>query len=485
MEGYPERERRRPLPVRRNFVFRDPPFLKAPKSALREAYLARRLDALDAIIAGPDGVPELERLTTKDGRAFAVTHLPLADWEFAYPEEKGLAEGVAKARAEPEEAAFGLAFADERAAATFRERAERLFGRFDEVVSDLRLSPALHWSPGRGEGDEFSTLDQARALIRAEALADRKLDGRGVKVVVIDQGVAAGRLVDPSRFAGGWFKPGGPVPGTADRTNTHGTMIARIIQEIAPQALIFDCPLIPPRILGNLPAFLSDAFGAITSITRDIRILGKLDPRFDGRWVLVNAWSIYDARGETVPGEYTKNPYHWVACAIDAAAPHAAIVFAAGNCGEFGPDSRCAPRLIGPGRSILGANSLASVLTVGAVRADGIWAGYSSQGPGQFAQYLGHPQQKPDLAAPSHFRTPDAPSPRATGSSAASAVAAGVVAALRTGWHDSDVPNETLFGHLRKGARQMRDPQDWNLRTGHGVIDCAATIASLPAVPGS
>ncbi len=71
------------------------------------------------------------------------------------------------------------------------------------------------------------------------------------------------------------------------------------------------------------------------------------------------------------------------------------------------------------------------------------------------------------------------------GSSAASAVAAGWCAALRTGWHDSVVPNETLFDHLRKGARQMRDPQDWNLRTGHGVIDCAATVASLPAVPGS
>ena len=69
MEGFPERQRRRPLPVRRNFVFRDPPFLKAPKSALREAYIARRLDALDALIAGPEGIPELERLADKNGRA--------------------------------------------------------------------------------------------------------------------------------------------------------------------------------------------------------------------------------------------------------------------------------------------------------------------------------------------------------------------------------------------------------------------------------
>ncbi|MBP0465240.1 S8 family serine peptidase [Roseomonas sp. PWR1] len=479
MEGYPE-ERRRPLPVRRNFVFRDPPFLKADKPALRNAYLARRLDAIDAIIGGPDGIPALGRLATKDGPAFAVTHLPLADWGLALGGEKELAARLAAARAAPEEAAFALAFADEKAAAIFREGAERIFGRFDKVVSDLRISPALHWTPGRGEGDDFATFEDARALVRADALAAKGLDGKGVKVVVIDQGVAAGRLLDPSRFAGGWSKAGGPQPGTATGTNTHGTMIARTIQALAPRALIFDCPLIPPRILGNLPAFLSDAFGAIGAIARDIRLLGMLDPRFAGRWVLVNAWSIYDARGETVPGEYTKNPYHWVACAIDAAAPHAAIVFAAGNCGEFGPDPRCAPRVIGPGRSILGANSLDSVLTVGAVRADGIWAGYSSQGPGQFAQYLGHPQQKPDLVAPSHFRTPEAPYPRAGGSSAACAVAAGAVAALRTGWHDSVVPNDALFGHLRKAARQMDGSAGWNLRTGHGVLDCAATIAGLP-----
>ncbi len=120
------------LPVRRNFVFRDPPFLKAPKSALREAYLARRLDALDAIIAGRTG--SRARTLHHQGRARLRRHASATRrWEFAYPEEKGLAEGVAQGRAEPEEAAFGLAFADEEAAATFRERAERLFGRFDEV----------------------------------------------------------------------------------------------------------------------------------------------------------------------------------------------------------------------------------------------------------------------------------------------------------------------------------------------------------------
>ena len=158
----------------------------------------------------------------------------------------------------------------------------------------------------------------------------------------------------------------------------------------------------------------------------DIVLLGLIRPKvFRGRWVFVNAWSVYDPRGEAAPGEYIRNRYHWVACAVDHAATVADVVFAAGNCGAFCPDGRCAQDVIGPGRSILGANSLDSVLTVGAARSDGIWAGYSSQGPGQFPEYGGPPQQKPDVAAPAHFRMLDTAHRLAGGSSAASAVAAG------------------------------------------------------------
>ena len=81
------------------------------------------------------------------------------------------------------------------------------------------------------------------------------------------------------------------------------------------------------------------------------------------------------------------------------------IIFCAGNCGGVCPDGRCGPNDFGPGRGIWGANAHPSVLTVGAVRTDTSWIGYSSEGPGP-----GRPpfnklaNQKPDLCAPSEFR---------------------------------------------------------------------------------
>lgn len=473
-------------PVRRCFVFRDPAWLRNDDDLLK-AYLdpdplplsrllARRL-GLDGADLPPAELP------------LRVTHRPLNDWQFDLPEDREAAAELPRRRAPPTDAALAIRFATEDVARAFRDRAERALGRFDAPLGDLRLNAALHWGPGRGEGNSFGDLADAHRLIRADALGKAKLDGEGVKVVIIDQGVDASRLPPGSRFMGGWWKPSQPgavPPGQAAKDNHHGTMIARNVLALAPRAMIFDCPLIPPRILGNLPAFLSDAFGAITRMALDVVLLGLIRPKiFKGRWVFVNAWSVYDPRGEATPGEYTRNRYHWVACAVDHAATVADVVFAAGNCGAFCPDGRCAEEVIGPARSILGANSLDSVLTVGAARADGIWAGYSSQGPGQFPEYGGPPQHKPDVAAPAHFRMLDTAHRLAGGSSAASAVAAGVVAALRTRWSDSDVSSGALFGRLRDAAWQPDGSTGWNNRHGHGVMNCADVLAGLAGVPAS
>jgi subtilisin family serine protease len=477
--------RPRPRPQRRCFVFRDPPWLKED-GELIEAYrsldperlsrlLVRRLDLGDAD-APADDLP------------LRVTHRPLDDWGLALTEDREAAAALAARRAPGGDAALAIRFASEEVARLFAVRAARTLGPFDAELGDLRLNAALHWCPGRGEGDAFGAQADAHRLIRAEALAAAGLDGRGVKVVVIDQGFDAKRLPPGNHFMGGWWKPAQPgavPPGQAARDNHHGTMIARNVLALAPRAMIFDCPLIPPRILGNLPAFLSDAFGLLTRIRQDIELLGLINPKkFGGRWVIVNAWSVYDARGEAVPGEYIRNRQHWATRAVHRLAKEANVVFAAGNCGAFGPDSRCAEALTGPGQSILGANSLESVLTVGAARSDGIWAGYSSQGPGQFPAGC-DPQEKPDLVAPSHFREPGTAHRLAGGSSAASAVAAGVVAALRTRWPDSALPPDALFALLRDAAWQPDGSIGWNDRYGHGVLDCAAALDALAGVPVS
>lgn len=474
-----------PRPVRRHFVFRDARWLRDGGSDLGAAYGRGDLPGLSRLLV------RRARLGTGDGPAeslpLRITHRPLEDWELHLPGDPETAKALAGRRGKATDAALALQFASEEAAEAFRAMAKAEFGTFDEAVGDIRIRPALHWGPGRGEGDAFGGIADALRLIRADALAPANLDGTGVKVVVIDQGVDASRLPAGTNFLGGWWKPTWPEampPGQAAKDNRHGTMIARNVLALAPRAMILDCPLIPPRITRNLPAFLSDAFGAITRIASDIVLLGLLKPKvYKGRWVLVNAWSIYDPRGEAYPGEYTKNRFHWVALAVDLAAKVSDVVFAAGNCGQFCPDGRCADAVTGPGQSILGANSLDSVLTVGAVRSDGIWAGYSSQGPGQFPPNGAPLQAKPDLAAPAHFRVPGTAHRLAGGTSAASGIAAGVIAALRTKWDDSAVPSKVLFDRLRQSAWQPDGSPGWNDRYGHGILDCRAAIGSLPPLP--
>jgi hypothetical protein len=481
--------RPRPRPVRRCFVFRDPPWLEK-EGDLRAAYRDKDPERLSRLLMRQLDLPGAD--APAEELPLRVTHRPLEEWGLALPEDREAAATLSRRGGSTRAAALAIRFASEEVARLFATRAERArstFGTFDTPLGDLRLNAALHWCPGRGEGDAFGSQVNAHRLIRADSLAAAGLDGSGVKVVVVDQGVDAARLPPGSRFMGGWWKagqPGAVPPGQAAKDNHHGTMVARNVLALAPKAMIFDCPLIPPRILGNMPAFLSDAFGALTRIADDIALLGQLRPKqFGGRWVIVNAWSVYDARGEAVPGEYIRNRYHWVACAVDHLATTADVVFAAGNCGAFGPDSRCAEALTGPGHSILGANSLDSVLTVGAARSDGIWAGYSSQGPGQFPGYGGRVQQKPDLAAPSHFREPGTAHRLSGGSSAACAVAAGAVAALRTRWPDSALPSAALYDRLRASAWQPDGSTGWNNRHGHGVLDCEAALQALAGVPVS
>lgn len=464
-------------PVRRSFVFRGAPWLRDAGSEIGQAYLARRLDALSQALIRALRLPPQDPATGQP--ALQVTHLPLRDWDVVLRDDPTTEAALKAARRPATDAAIALRFPSLAAERAFRAAAGPVLGPCDPVVGDVRLGDALHWCPGRGEGDTFGTLADAHRLVRASALAEARLDGEGVNVVIVDQGIDAARLPRDARLRGGWWKHGATRPGAAEKDTQHGTMVARNVLAIAPRATIWDCPLIPPRIRSNLPAFLSDAFGALVRMAEDIALLKALRPEaFGGHWVFVNAWSIYDRRGEAEEGDCTGQHGHCVACAVEEAAALADLVFAAGNCGAFCPDGRCADDVIGPGRSILGVNSLPGVLTVGAVRTDGIWAGYSSQGPGQFPDDAGRPQEKPDIAAPSSFRMPDTAHRRAGGSSAACAVAAGVVAALRTEGRGTGMPPPDLFDLLRRTARRG-EGEGWNARTGYGVLDCARLLGAL------
>ena len=259
-------------------------------------------------------------------------------------------------------------------------------------------------------------------------------------------------------------------------------------------AVIWDVPLIRPPRINRIGLFLSGAHFTYWLIIQTILAIQANDAR-RGRapqqWVFVNAWAIYDRRSE-VPffRDYTENlpgfpdpiRHPFIRLIDEIAANRFDIIFCAGNCGGVCPDGRCGPNDFGPGRGIWGANAHPSVLTVGAVRTDTNWIGYSSEGPGP-----GRPpfnklaSQKPDLCAPSHYEVTGGDIPPNRGSSAAAALAAGVVSAFRskTSRSQAAVAPANLINALNNSAQRINGPP-WNCRIGNGILDARAASAVLP-----
>jgi len=119
------------------------------------------------------------------------------------------------------------------------------------------------------------------------------------------------------------------------------------------------------------------------------------------------------------------------------------------------------------------------VLTTGAVRTDGRWSGYSSQGIGQ----PGLSRWKPDLCAPSDFAEDGDAYMGNGGTSAACALTAGVVAALRGKWGPGEISPDMLRLLLAATAQKTEGPQ-WNNRLGFGILDAEAAYgAAATAAP--
>jgi hypothetical protein len=186
--------------------------------------------------------------------------------------------------------------------------------------------------------------------------------------------------------------------------------------------------------------------------------------------VVNNSWGVLDKKEDTFPkgspGRYIDNPNHPFQLIVRSLASAGAdIVFAAGDCGADCPDYRCG----GTAESIMGANASAAVLSLAGCDTNDVRVGYSSQGP----SIDNMPPAKPDVTAYTHFLGsevkgqgfPDG------GASAACAVAAGCVAALRSRKSPSDIPPAALFQLLRNTARQVAGPPGWNKDYGYGIIN--------------
>lgn len=360
------------------------------------------------------------------------------------------------------------------------------------IGADLAVNAAndafwSHWCPA--EAGDGLVGDRAAALRTVHAdpalLTAAGLPGPNqANIVFVDTGLPSSLL--PKQGFKGWcvledpdpaFK-GGKTRCPGAPLSPHGEMVARNAYAIAstpnaPNRLrLLDCPVIPDGIT-NLRIFLSSVTAALFQVLAVVAFSRISDPA--AGWVICNAWSVFNPTLESSELPYSNNPNHPIAKALRLLNTIGAdVVFAAGNCGEFCPDPRCSPSAIGPSRSINGANALKQVLTVGAVRTDRLWLGYSGQGPG----VAGMENNKPDICAPSQFESDDLPG-RNTGTSAACGLAAGAVALFRTKWVHSNLSPDQLADEIRHSAAQPYGPQVWQDRTGYGILDLAATALNL------
>lgn len=370
-------------------------------------------------------------------------------------------------------------------------------------------------------GSLFGRRAMAHRLIGAESLP-KGADGSGVNVVIVDEGLNRA-AVPRSAFAGGWFRYQRPRPGVlpwlipGEGRSDHAAMVARNVLALAPKARIWDMPLLPESLLG--PPAVSMAEAMFYYLWRDLKRGTRGEPFLDqrhrraagvvsspagakpvslpeGPWIVVNAWGVLDPTLDQPDGEdYATNPQHPFVRDMprfgELENRPVDMIFAAGNCGEPTPMPRCGATWRGPGHSIIGVNAHPDVLTVGAVRVDGVPAGLSAQGPGALWPRWGAGENerqklamhKPDLCAPSGFCEDADSAMLNTGTSAAAGVMAGAVAALRSYAIAGKLPQRRpaeLRALLRETARPVLGAgRQWDPRLGWGILDLPAALDQL------
>jgi hypothetical protein len=371
------------------------------------------------------------------------------------------------------------------------------------IFSDPVVEPLLtcQGTPAVGTAADVKTkLDTLR-------LSANGLDGTNVAVAIVDMGINLPHLTmklgtTPKLDAANSWAPAG-VPATPGQYplqpgRLHGTACAYDALIAARNATLLDYPFLlaqpggaPPPQGGPLLAFTLYIALQAYSVLLMRWALSKLPGGVAtnsvsgglGSYtalVISNSWGVYNPDEDFPPGNlgrYVDNPLHPFQLIVSWLAELGAdIIFAAGDCGADCPNLNCKGRTIG---SIMGANANAGVLSLAGCDIHDQRAGYSSQGP----SIAGMPPKKPDVTAFTHFLgsevragMPD------TGASAACAVAAGCVAALRTKTASSAIPPAALFRLLRSTARQVSGPRGWNSDYGYGIIDPIRCGQSLGTV---
>jgi serine protease AprX len=293
--------------------------------------------------------------------------------------------------------------------------------------------------------------------------------GDGIVVGVVDGGITAqGRTISGSdtsnpawpnklipHVIGGW--PASDWGTTGVDWGWHANMCSTDVLGMAPHAQIYDIRIAS----GTLGGTISNALAGFQWAINQHKANGT--PQ-----ILTNSWGIFQEAWDTV---YAHDPNHpFTRKVVEALDEGIMVLFAAGNCGDTCPDSRCGSD-VGPGKSIWGANGHPRVMTVGAVNKNEQFVGYSSEGPAALDP------NKPDFCSITHFKgffNSD------SGTSAATPICAGVVALLKQA--KPALTQDAAKNALKNTAKNI-GPAGWDQYSGEGIIQAKAALNSIVAAP--